>query len=79
MLIIYLQMHRTIFLLLCIVLCSSVYDILDFGAIPHSDTVQDQQLNAKAILEAIKAANMSDGERVVRIPDKKFYSYPVKI
>ena len=44
----------------CLVLtCFSVYDILNYGAIPHSDTVTDQFINQRAILKAIADANKS--------------------
>lgn len=56
-----------------------VYDITQFGAIPNSDTVTDQFINQRAILAAISAANSSNGERVIKIPSKKFYSMPIRI
>ena len=71
---------KIILLLTLITISLSVYDILHFGAIPHSDTVRDQFKNSEAILEAIRVANAStDSERIVRIPNKKFYSMPIRI
>jgi hypothetical protein len=72
-------MLKIITLVTLLVLSSAVFDIMHFGAIPHSDTVPSQQTNARAILSAIIAANASDGERVVVIPNKKFFSYPVRV
>jgi hypothetical protein len=72
-------MLKILLLTTLLVLGSSVYDILSFGAVPNSDTVHDQFINAEAILKAIQAANSSQGERVVRIPNKKFYSMPIRI
>ena len=37
----------------------SVYDIMQFGAIPHSDNVKDHFINQNALNQAFKAANMS--------------------
>ena len=34
-----------------------VFDVLSFGAVPNSDTLQSQLKNTQAILKAIKAAN----------------------
>ena len=62
-----------------IIVGASVEDILSYGAIPHSDTVRDQFINSEAILKAIKAANATQGERAVRIPNKKFFSMPIRI
>ena len=50
---------KLLLIALLIGLSASVYDVLSFGAIPHSDTVHDQFINAKAILNAIKAANQT--------------------
>lgn len=72
-------MLKIISLAAMLVLATSVFDIMHFGAIPHSDTVPDQQTNSRAILAAIKAANASEGERVVVIPNKKFFSYPIRV
>lgn len=57
-------------------------NILKFGAIPNEDSLQAQQANAKAINEAIIKANSSDSfgdARIVVIPNKKFYTLPIKI
>ena len=63
-----------------LILTTSIFDITHFGAVPNSDTISDQFKNAKAILDAIKAANASlSSERVVRIPDKRFYSMPIRV
>ena len=63
-----------------LVLSCSLYDIMHFGAVPNSDTITDQFKNQKAILDAIKAANASlTSERIVRIPDKRFYSMPIRV
>ena len=63
-----------------LVLSCSLYDITHFGAVPNSDTITDQFKNQKAILDAIKAANASlTSERIVRIPDKRFYSMPIRV
>lgn len=72
-------MLKVLSIALMLVLSTSLFNILDFGAIPHSDTVPDQQANARAILKAIIAANSSLLDRVVLIPNKKFFSYPVRV
>ena len=64
-------------LLVC--LSFSAFDITDYGAVPHSDTVSAQFRNQKAILEAFRAANASAVDRVVRIPAKTYYSMPIRI
>ena len=66
-------------LLLLLFTASCLYDIFSFGAVPNSDTLKDQFANQRAILEAIKQANASKTERVVRIPNKKFYSMPIRV
>lgn len=58
---------------------SCVYDISNFGAVPNSDVLSDQFKNQRAILAAVSAANQSDSERCVRIPNKKYYSMPIRI
>jgi len=72
-------MIRIAALLLLLFATNCLYDILSFGAVPNSDTLRDQFANQKAILEAIKQANASKTERVVRIPNKKFYSMPIRV
>ena len=54
----------------------TAFDIIQFGAVPHSDNVKDHFTNQKAIMEAIKAANESKIDRVVRVPAKTFYTMP---
>jgi hypothetical protein len=54
-------------------------DIMQFGAVPHSDNVRDHFQNQKAIAQAIIKANESLTDRVVRIPAKTFYTMPFKI
>ncbi len=69
--------------LLCIAIfiisINSAVDIMQFGAIPHSDNVKDHFQNQKAIQQAILAANASITDRVIRIPAKTFYSMPFKV
>lgn len=74
-------MLKNILLLSTLLVVSfSIFDITHFGAVPNSDTVTDQFKNQKAILDAIKAANASNAtERIVRIPDKRFYSMPIRV
>lgn len=36
---------------------SAIWNILDFGALPHVDTVTAQFANQKAILQAVEKAN----------------------
>ena len=52
-------MTKVIILVVLFASVQSIFDIMDFGAIPHSDTIDSQFVNAKAIYEAIKAANSS--------------------
>jgi hypothetical protein len=54
-------------------------DIMQFGAVPHSDNVRDHFQNQKAITLAFLKANESLIDRVVRVPDKTFYTMPFKI
>lgn len=71
---------KILFLLLLIIIpCFCFIDILDYGAVPNSDTIPDQLRNQKALLAAMKAANVSANDRTVRIPYKKFYSLPVRV
>ena len=71
---------KSILLILALATCTvCIYDILSFGAVPNADHLQAQSANTKAIIAAIKKANSSDGERIVRIPNKKFYSMPIRI
>lgn len=82
-LIIFLQISMRVFHLVVVVVLlwsvNGVYDILSFGAVANSDTLMDQLANSRALFKAIMAANVSEGERVVRIPSKKFYSMPVRV
>lgn len=72
-------MLRLLLVVSLVVMGTAVFDVLDFGALPNSDAVVDQFINTKAILAAIHAANISEGERVVRIPNHKFYSMPIRV
>ncbi len=69
----------SILLLLLIVSGSCIFDIDHYGAVVNSDTVNDQFKTQQAILSAIKAANASTGERIVRIPARKYYSMPIRV
>lgn len=63
-----------------LIIACSIFDITHFGAVPNSDTITDQFKNQKAILDAIRAANASTtSERIIRIPDKRYYSMPIRI
>lgn len=68
-------------LIFCLIIISTlaVFDIMHYGAIPHSDNVKDHFVNQKAIMSAILAANASSIDRVVRIPAKTFYTMPFKL
>jgi hypothetical protein len=69
-------------LLLLALMVISLYaavDIMQFGAVPHSDNVRDHFQNQKAIAQALIKANQSLVDRVVRIPAKTFYTMPFKI
>jgi hypothetical protein len=57
----------------------TIFDIEQFGAIPHSDELKAQFINQKAIMSAIKAASQSSLERIVKIPPKTFYTMPFQI
>ena len=35
----------------------NVFDIMNFGAVPHSDNVKDHFQNSNALMKAIKAAS----------------------
>lgn len=70
---------KVIVLALFVSLSLSVYDIMQFGAVPNSDTVVDQFKNQRAILDAIAAANTSNVERIIRIPSKTFYTMPIRV
>jgi hypothetical protein len=74
-------MNKSILLVATLLIfTTSIFDITHYGAVPNSDTITDQFKNAKAILDAIKAANASiTSERIVRIPDKKFYSMAIRV
>ena len=69
------------FLLLVFIIISlqGAVDIMQFGAVPHSDNVRDHFQNQKAITLALQKANQSLTDRVVRIPAKTFYTMPFKI
>jgi len=72
-------MYKLILLAILLICIHSAFDIMQFGAIPHSDNVKDHFQNQKAINQAILAANASATDRIVRIPAKTFYSMPFKI
>lgn len=65
-----------VLLTLFVSLVTSAFDIMHFGAIPNSDNIKDHFANQKAILAAIKAANEATIDRVIRIPNKTFYTMP---
>lgn len=73
------MLKTILFLFIWIMYINCVFDIMQFGAIPHSDNVKDHFQNQKAITQAFLAANASTTDRVVRIPAKTFYSMPFKI
>jgi hypothetical protein len=53
------MLRQVILLLGLLCLSQSIFDIISFGAVPHSDTVPDQFKNQKALHDAIVAANLS--------------------
>lgn len=73
------MLKKALLFVLFILFTNGAFDIMQYGAIPHSDTVRDHFQNQKAIIQAFLAANMSTTDRVVRIPAKTFYSMPFKI
>jgi hypothetical protein len=73
------KLLKSLLLLALLTLCTSIYDIMEFGAVANSDVVSDQFKTQRAILSAIAAANSSQGERIVRIPNKKFYTMPIRV
>lgn len=57
-----------------------IYNIVDFGALPHEDHLAAQFANQRAILAAIAKANSTTtGERAVRIPKGTFYTMPIRM
>lgn len=51
-------MHKTLYLLpFIIVYLHAAVDIMQFGAVPHSDNVRDHFQNQKAIAQALLKAN----------------------
>lgn len=73
------QLAKAVLLLAFLALSSCIFDITQFGAVPNSDVLGDHFKNQRAILSAIAAANASSGERIVRIPNKKFYTMPIRV
>lgn len=66
-------------LMLLLVPCCSLVNILDEGAVPHTDTLVTQFHNAEVIKRCIAKANSSLIDRVVKIPSHTFYSMPISI
>lgn len=69
-------------LLLVVGLCTCLEDISKYGAVPHSDTLQAQRINAdaltKAIIVANSSANLADtSDRWVVVPKGTYYAMPV--
>ena len=70
------------YLLLILFSASLVFayqDITSFGAIPHDEGLTAVQTNAKAFRDAIEKAKESSStgdDRVVFVPDHKFYTLP---
>ena len=62
-----------------IALAYSLVDIIAEGAIPYSDTIATQFLNAKIIKQSILKANSTLTDRIVRIPKHTFYSMPIVV
>lgn len=58
--------------------CLSLYDIKDFGAVPHSELIIDQFANQRALLAAATAANASNSDRIVRVGAATYYAMPVR-
>jgi polygalacturonase len=56
----------------------SAFDIESYGAVAHADNINDHIANQKAIQAAINAASQSPIDRVVRVPEKTFYTMPFK-
>ncbi len=73
-------MGKNLLLLVFIIIgLQAAVDIMQFGAVPHSDNVRDHFQNQKAITLAFLKANQSLTDRVVRVPAKTFYTMPFKI
>lgn len=72
-------MNKLIYLVLLIISVHSAIDIMQYGAVPHSDNIRDHFQNQKAISQAILAVNASQTDRVLRIPAKTFYTMPFKL
>lgn len=56
--------------------CNCSHYIDDYGAIPHSDTIDAQMANSLALQKAIAAANSSSDKTVV-IPKRSYYLFSV--
>lgn len=70
----------SIFIWLSLLLITSPrQNIMDYGAVANEDSLRAQQANQKAIMQAIAKANSSESigdQRVILIPNSKFYSLP---
>jgi hypothetical protein len=59
---------------------NSIYNILDFGALPHTDHLSAHFANQKAFLEAVNKANSTNTtERIVKVPKGVFYTMPMRM
>ena len=56
---------------------SSAFDIRDFGAIADEDSLAAEQMNSQALMDAIVAANFTESDRIVTVPNMTFHSMPV--
>lgn len=56
---------------------STIEDIVRHGAVRKVDTVAAQFANAQAIKSAVLAANSSQTDRAIKIPQGTFYSMPI--
>ena len=62
-------------MLLCM---SSAHDIRDFGAIANDDSLLTEQENARAFMETIVVANITDYDRTVVVPANfTFHTMPI--
>lgn len=59
---------------------NSIYNILDFGALSHTDHLSAHFANQRAFLEAVKKANSTlTSERIVKVPKGVFYTMPMRM
>ena len=56
---------------------SMAFDIRDFGAVADDDSLSAEQINGQAIMDAIVAANYTDTDRTVFVPNMTFHCMPV--